>query len=141
MARDNYCRSYFIEEEKKEPIEEIKIIPETTPIPTPTPVPTPTKTLIGNFEITFYCSCSRCSGGWRSATASGEVAKTNYTIAVDKDVIPLGSYVQIDDWGVYKAQDVGGAIKGNKIDVFIDNHTKCLELGRKKNIPVYMINK
>lgn len=52
-------------------------------------------------------------------TATGVTARQNRTIAVDPAVIPLGSIVMIDGQE-YVAEDVGGAIKGNVIDVWVE---------------------
>ena len=54
----------------------------------------------------------------------------NHTIAVDPDVIPLGSKVEID--GVeYVAEDTGGAIKQKRIDIFVASHSEALKKGVK----------
>lgn len=55
----------------------------------------------------------------------------NNTIAVDPKIIPLGSEVKIDGV-VYVAEDTGGAIKGKRIDVFVDNHEEAMERGVRK---------
>ena len=51
------------------------------------------------------------------------------TIAVDPSVIPLGSRVFIEGYGVFIAEDTGGAIKGNKIDIAVSTHERANELG------------
>ena len=38
----------------------------------------------------------------------------------------------------YTVEDRGGAIKGNKIDIYVDSHQEALKLGRKTNVPVYL---
>ena len=48
------------------------------------------------------------------------------TIAVDPDVIPLGSFVWIDGHR-YRAEDVGGAINDNHIDMFMPSHEDCYQ--------------
>ena len=54
----------------------------------------------------------------------------NRTIAVDKNVIPLGSKVKIN--GVeYVAEDTGGAIKQKRIDIFVSSHKEALKKGVK----------
>lgn len=95
---------------------------------------------LGEYKITHYCSCSICCGEWGEnrptdengdpiiRTASGAVAEAGKTIAVDPEVIPLGSTVYIDGQA-YIAQDVGGAIKGNRIDVYCNSHEEALEKG------------
>ena len=87
---------------------------------------------LGKFTLTAYCSCSRCCGKWASGnTASGKKAEANHTIATDPKVIPLGTEVVINK-KIYVAEDTGGAIKGNRIDVFFDSHSDALDFGRQK---------
>ncbi len=62
-------------------------------------------------------------------TKSGTTAVEGRTIAVDPRVIPLGSRVYIEGYGVFVAEDTGGAIKSKKIDVFLDSHSRCFENG------------
>lgn len=83
----------------------------------------------GQYKLTFYCPCSQCSGKWGSGTSSGTRAAEGRTIAVDPRKIPIGSRVFIEGYGDFIAEDVGGAIKGNKIDVFVNSHSRCYELG------------
>lgn len=83
---------------------------------------------LGTFRITYYCSCSECSESWGAMTATGKIAEVNRTIAVDPHVIPLGSKVRINGQD-YIAEDVGGAIKGNRIDIYVDHHDMATEMG------------
>lgn len=53
-------------------------------------------------------------------TSTGAITEEGRTIAVDPTIIPYGSIVLING-NEYVAQDCGGAIKGNKIDIFVDN--------------------
>jgi 3D (Asp-Asp-Asp) domain-containing protein len=78
----------------------------------------------------YTASCEGCSG----TTATGLDLNANpnaKVIAVDPSVIPLGSKVEVEGYGVAIASDTGGAIKGNRIDVFIPSEEKALEWGRK----------
>ena len=50
------------------------------------------------------------------------------TIAVDPEVIPLGSEVMIDGH-IYIAEDTGGAIKGKKIDMFVGTEAESISYG------------
>lgn len=84
---------------------------------------------LGRFKLTFYCPCVRCNGRSDGLTRSGTTAMEGRTIAVDPKVIPLGSRVYIDGYGVFIAEDTGGAIKSNRIDVFLDSHSRCFENG------------
>ena len=88
-----------------------------------TPVRTRAVTLIdyGTMRITAYCPCESCSAQWGRKTYSGETATAGRTIAVDPDVIDIGSKVKIGDH-VYVAEDIGGAVVGDTIDIFFDTH-------------------
>ena len=90
-------------------------------------------------KTTGYCNCSRCAGKWAGApTASGTRPKQNRTIAVDRNLIKLGTKVQIGD-EMYVAEDTGGAIKGKKIDIYYSSHSKAKSHGvQYKKIKVYI---
>lgn len=60
------------------------------------------------------------------------------TVAVDPKVIPLNSRLWIEGYGYGIAQDTGGLIKGNIIDLFMDTRAECLRWGRKK-VNVYIL--
>lgn len=93
------------------------------------PVEEKTKTYLGEFKITAYCPCSKCCGKWADGfTSTGTVATEGRTIAVDPDVIPYGSVVEING-KEYIAEDCGGSIKENRIDLFFDSHRVALEWG------------
>lgn len=64
-------------------------------------------------------------------TASGAWPQVNYTVAVDPNVIPLGTRMYVEGYGYAVAQDTGGAIKGNIIDVFLDSEAACESWGRR----------
>ena len=84
---------------------------------------------IGEFKLTAYCPCSKCCGKWADGiTATGTTAKAGRTIAVDPKVIPHGTEVIIDGH-TYIAEDTGGSIKGNRIDVYFDTHEEALKFG------------
>ncbi|NLZ47521.1 MAG: DUF348 domain-containing protein [Clostridiales bacterium] len=95
-------------------------------------------------KATAYCPCNICTGKYSSSagynrTAMGTQAKRNAngysTIAVDPRVIPLGTKVYVEDYGFAIAEDTGGAIKGNKIDVYFPSHSQALQWGVKyKNV-------
>ncbi len=78
----------------------------------------------------YTASCNGCSG----TTATGVNLHANpnaKVIAVDPKVIPLGSKVYVDGYGYAIASDTGGAIKGNKIDVFFPSNSDAYRWGRK----------
>ena len=86
-------------------------------------------TSLGNYKLTFYCPCAACNGVAGAKTASGTTPTEGRTIAVDSSVIPLGSRVYIEGYGVFIAEDTGGAIKNNKIDILVSSHDRAYDLG------------
>lgn len=98
------------------------------------------KESLGEFKLTAYCSCEKCCGKWALNRpkddngkdivygSTGTVLIAGTSIAVDPSVIPYGSQVEINGH-TYIAHDTGGAIKGNRIDVYFDNHQDALNFG------------
>ncbi len=79
----------------------------------------------------YTAHCNGCTG----ITSTGINLKSNpdvKVIAVDPSVIPLGSKVWVEGYGYAVAGDTGGAIKGNKIDLFIPSKSQAYKFGRKK---------
>ena len=68
------------------------------------------------------------TGGGR--TAMGTRARVG-EIAVDPSVIPLGTNVYIEGVGPRRAEDTGGNIKGNTIDIYMDTQSQCLSWGAR----------
>jgi 3D (Asp-Asp-Asp) domain-containing protein len=86
----------------------------------------------------YTASCEGCSG----ITKTGVNIKDNpeeKVIAVDPNVIPLGSEVYVEGYGYATAEDIGGAIDGNEIDVFIPTEQEAKNWGRKQ-VKVTIIN-
>ena len=84
----------------------------------------------GTMKCTAYCDCPECSSGYGRKTQSGTTAEAGRTIAVDPDVIDIGSKVEIDG-EIYIAEDVGSAVVGDTIDIFFDSHEEVEEWGVK----------
>lgn len=95
----------------------------------------PEKQHLGKFELTFYSKEQFPN----SKTSTGVWPTVGRTIAVDPSVIPYGTAVEIDGFGVRYAEDTGGAIKGNKIDIFVETTAEALQLGRQKNVDVWLV--
>lgn len=103
----------------------------------------PQRIFIGEFVLTAYCSCEKCCGKWALNRpkdengndivygASGEVLVPEYSVAVDPSVIEYGTKIYFGE-KEYIAHDCGGAIKGNRIDVYFSDHQKALEFGRQR---------
>lgn len=88
----------------------------------------------GKFIITRYTSDERCCGKWADGfTYSGTRARYG-VVAVDPRVIPLGSLVKVEGFNgvVFKAEDIGGAIKGKKIDIWHYNYDYCIRWGKQR---------
>ncbi len=86
----------------------------------------------------YTAYCDGCSG----ITANGTNIRSNpnlKVIAVDPRVIPLGTRVWVEGYGEAIAADTGGAIKGNKIDVFIPTEGHARQWG-VKNVTVKILN-
>lgn len=97
------------------------------------------------FEATAYCACEKCCGTWAENrpdgivyTASGAVAQEGVTIAADWDVLPAGTVVYIDGLGERVVQDRGGAVKGNAVDVYFEDHDEALVFGRQ-TVRLYIV--
>lgn len=85
---------------------------------------------MGKFKLTAYCPCEECSEGHGYKTATETIAKEEKTIAVDPDVIDYGSKVLIGDT-IYIAEDCGGGVKGDHIDIFMEDHFAVDKFGVK----------
>lgn len=85
---------------------------------------------VKTFLLTAYCPCHECSEGYGTNTATGVKARARHTIAVDPKVIKYGTKVIID--GVeYNAEDCGGKVKGNHIDIYFNTHEEVERFGVK----------
>ncbi|MCM1082690.1 MAG: 3D domain-containing protein [Clostridium sp.] len=90
--------------------------------------------LVGDFTLTAYCPCTICCGQWSNpanpTTASGTTATAGRTIAADTSRFPFGTQLVINGQ-VYTVEDVGGAIQGNKIDIYFNTHQEAINFGRQ----------
>jgi 3D (Asp-Asp-Asp) domain-containing protein len=87
-------------------------------------------------EVTAYCPCTKCCGeNAQGLTASGHDVSYNNSrfVAADTDHLPFGTRLVIPGYagGAVEVIDRGGAIKGNKLDVFYPTHEEALEWGRQ----------
>lgn len=109
------------------------------------------KIYLGEFVLTAYCPCEKCCGQYGVNRpmdengdlivygAYGERLEAGVSIATDPDVIGFNQEVYIDG-AVYKANDTGGNIKGNKIDIYMAGHDEAVEFG-VQYADVYLIKK
>lgn len=82
------------------------------------------------FNASAYCGCAKCCGKTTGRTASGTKATAGRTVAMSSKYA-FGTKVEIKGYGTYTVEDRGGAIKGNKIDIYFDSHQDALNFGRK----------
>lgn len=88
-----------------------------------------TQTQEQTFTVTAYCPCEKCCGAYANGyTATGAKATQGVTVAADPAVLPMGTEIQIDGH-TYTVQDTGGAIKGNRLDLYFDSHEDALQWG------------
>lgn len=69
-------------------------------------------------------------GNGDGVTATGTIPRPGI-IAVDPRVIPHDTLVYIDDYGYFRAEDTGGVIKGDRIDVFMHSRADALSFGKR----------
>lgn len=107
----------------------------------------------GETIVTGYCNCSRCCGWERSwfglggpvyssgpmrgkpkrvgVTSSGKIARRG-TVAADLSVYPYGTKLKIPGYGIGTVEDIGGAIKGDHIDIWFPTHEEALRWGWRR---------
>lgn len=72
-----------------------------------------------------------------SLTRSGTLSRVG-AVAVDPEVIPLGTKLYVEGYGYCVAEDTGGLIKGNRIDIYLDSEAECQDWG-VRNVSVYIL--
>ncbi|WP_291653422.1 3D domain-containing protein [Clostridium sp.] len=100
--------------------------------------PPPTSNSLGdasnsNNLASYSMTATAYTGHGFTATGLKPVRDPNglSTVAVDPNVIPLGSKVHVEGYGYAIASDTGGAIKGNKIDLYMNSEEECITFGRR----------
>lgn len=90
-------------------------------------------------EATAYYPGPECTGKYaaRGLTYTGKKAGYGF-VAVDPNVIPLGTRLYIEGYGEAEAADIGGAIKGNIVDLCFETYQEAVNYGRKR-IKVYLL--
>ncbi len=89
------------------------------------------------YKITAYCPCSKCCGKSNGITAMGTRATAGRTVAASSK-FTFGTKLNING-RTYVVEDRGGAINGNKIDIFVNSHAEALAWG-VRYLPVSVIN-
>lgn len=78
-----------------------------------------TWTYIGECTVTAYCPCAKCCGPWADGLTATGIPATPGTVAVDPEIIPLGSTIIIDGQR-YLAADTG--VTGLSVDICLAKH-------------------
>lgn len=93
------------------------------------------------FKATAYCPCEKCCGVWAKRRpldsegnpivygATGIVLRQGVSVAADTTLYSMGTQLELEGLGTYVVEDRGGAIKGNRLDIYFDNHQDALEFG------------
>ena len=87
---------------------------------------------LGEYKLTHYCTEKRehiCGTG-AGITATGTQVTAGRTIAVDPSVIPYGTEVYIEGYGLRTAEDCGGSVKNKHIDIAVETHSQALSMGK-----------
>ncbi|MDF2668820.1 MAG: hypothetical protein K0R67_1126 [Paenibacillus sp.] len=100
-----------------------------------------------NAKASAYSSAPEENGNYGAVDYYGNALKLG-TIAVDPSVIPLGTTVLIQGYSfdglpqslVAKASDIGGAIKGNRVDIFIPGSSSYVRGFGIQNVEIYVLN-
>ena len=88
------------------------------------------------YKVTAYCSCAKCCGKTTGITASGTRATAGRTIAAPAR-FAFGTKLSLNG-KVYTVEDRGGAITGNKIDLYVSSHAEALAWG-VRYLPVSVV--
>lgn len=93
------------------------------------------------FTATAYCPCEKCCGVWSTIRpldkngnpivygATGIVLRQGVSVAADTSTYPMGTQLEIEGMGIYTVQDRGESIRGNRIDIYFDNHDEAVVFG------------
>jgi 3D (Asp-Asp-Asp) domain-containing protein len=82
-------------------------------------------------SVTAYCSCEKCCGKSDGITASG--IKAHWGMVAAPRWLPFGTKLKIEGFDtVFTVEDRGGAIKGNRLDIWFPSHEEALKFGVKR---------
>jgi 3D (Asp-Asp-Asp) domain-containing protein len=122
-----------VSDNKVEVVRDIAAVPATPMTPAIAELPSVRQVMM---QVTAYCPCTKCCGSKaQGITASGKDVSYNEgrVVAADRSV-PFGTRLIIPGYHAGQAVEVidrGGAIKGNKLDVYFPTHQEALEWGRQ----------
>ena len=132
-------RTVLSEEVIKEPKQRIvQVSKKVTARAVATPRAAGTAVIGGEtYKITAYCSCAKCCGKATGRTAWGTRATAGRTVAAPAK-FAFGTKLNIGG-NIYVVEDRGGAIQGNRIDIYVNSHSAALQWG-VRYLPVSVVN-
>ncbi|MDD4804366.1 MAG: 3D domain-containing protein [Candidatus Pacebacteria bacterium] len=90
-----------------------------------------------NFMLVEATAYTLAEGNGDGYTATMTIPVQGRTVAVDPSIIPYGTELTINGIPGYIAEDCGGAIKGRKIDIFMNSYDEAINFGRQNLILFY----
>jgi len=122
LAQNDYIDGLFVKTETE-------VVIEKEPVYLAQPYEPAQDTEWFYFVATGY-SANDPEQGTNSTTATGREIQEGM-IAVDPNIIPLGTRIEIKDMGYYSAEDTGNYIKGNRIDIYFETKQEAQDFGRR----------
>lgn len=102
------------------------------------------KQVLDNVTVTAYDAGINSTGKTEEhpqygITFTGTTVKEGHTAAVDPNVIPLGWWFYIEGIGLRRAEDIGSAIKGKSVDIYMESEDKANQFGRQRGHTIYIV--
>ncbi len=83
-------------------------------------------------EVTAYCRCESCCGNYSPGiTASGYTIRPGDKLVAAPRTFQFETKIFVPGYGLASVRDRGGAIQGNRLDVYFSTHEEALEWGRQ----------
>lgn len=120
----------------KEPVNKIVQVQREVTSRGTTPTTTSSTGTTKIFKVTAYCSCAKCCGKTTGITASGTKATAGRTVATSAQ-FAFGTKLNIAG-NTYTVEDRGGAIQGNRIDIYMNSHAEAVAWG-VRYLPVEVV--
>lgn len=95
---------------------------------------------LGEYTITYYCSCKKCNGHWGAIDGYGNPLIWG-TVAVDPKVLPLQTHLIIDGYDMeFVARDTGSGVNGKHIDMYVPvSHSEALRMAQGEKLKVWKV--
>ena len=117
--------NYSTKTETQSAVETVEEQAPTMPLEATKQVESTSYTNEAYFETTCYCL--------QGTTASGDPVQPE-TVAVDPNIIPLGTEMWIEGYGRAIARDTGGDIVGYRLDIWLESCDACIQYGRQMTL-------